>query len=874
MDFTSDLTSFQGSILEANSLYLYTKIKGRGGYETKIKETKQHLIKFIEDKYSNTSDKETKNIFRKFTMFLVLNADLPILEELAAIDELSSVIQTIPSLPKSLIGELLWNQYMEEFIPEIIVFTHPKLSLSLSEVLIENFQYADPRNCFKKLKILVTSCYRFIYRLPFFKDGNNFSTGALQNFHSCLKYFYEPPNRSKLEDLNKDDKYKYIGNNLYAMLLTIKDCINEYTKVQQLNPADFHEVYGLTYNEECLEKSQSELTLAMFPDNLKKIIENCNELLLGTCKELVMEVSVDIFCSWSEFEENGKSMQQRIGELCYKIHTDLCNVSTTSEHPIVNMLKQISYVPVSCEDLINNTDCDTIVSNIKNSADEREQWLKALLKKDKLCENLGIIEQIISNITVYTTDESYKLFNVCVTDIDSYPENKEEIKLLLIKAFQQCADNDKLKILEEHFTNNNFNDDLMSNQFESFSVEVFNKLTTLDNAELTNVLSLFLQCPKKVYVKFFHLAVENKGQTEIMLNILTQLKKFSDYFYTQDTEPCIIISAKEVLDEELQDERLNNYVKLICGLKSAGVIHMNKLLLLIIMPSLHSAVLNKKINSINLQCKLLKEAFTVNELLEYKVPILAMLGQVLDAVRWTITTFTSPGPPTLELLIQLIDSFISFDPVEMKEREKTWLKVKLRNISPLNMYYYRFLWNPPGDSFLEIITGVQTNINMDVDLLTTRISQLLCSTTMQEWYQIWNSLEVFKNERILDIFHDALLMIGMAEKTYRTEITWACMLYCFQNFSLIIRYTYLPSVLDDNMTLRLVNKLIMLENFAEESEIKEFCNTVRPIFAYLGERVNENDNLRSKLNETCNVNVRNKFFLDMLNKIFVKNCKV
>ncbi|VVC95413.1 unnamed protein product [Leptidea sinapis] len=778
MDFTSDLTSFQGSILEANSLYLYTKIKGRGGYETKIKETKQHLIKFIEDKYSNTSDKETKNIFRKFTMFL----------------------------------------------------------------------YADPRNCFNKLKILVTSCYRFIYRLPFFKDGNNFSTGALQNFHSCLKYFYEPPNRSKLEDLNKDDKYKYIGNNLYAMLLTIKDCINEYTKVQQLNPADFHEVYGLTYNEECLEKSQSELTLAMFPDNLKKIIENCNELLLGTCKELVMEVSVDIFCSWSEFEENGKSMQQRIGELCYKIHTDLCNVSTTSEHPIVNMLKQISYVPVSCEDLINNTDCDTIVSNIKNGADEREQWLKALLKKDKLCENLGIIQQIISNITVYTTDESYMLFNVCVTDIDNYPENKEEIKSLLIKAFQQCADTDKLKILEEHFTNNNFNDDLMSNQFESLSVEVFNKLTTLDNAELTNVLSLFLQCPKKVYVKFFHLAVENKGQTEIMLNILTQLKKFSDYFYTQDTEPCIIISAKEVLDEELQDERLNNYVKLICGLKSAGVIHMNKLLLLIIMPSLHSAVLNKKINSINLQCKLLKEAFTANELLEYKVPILAMLGQVLDAVRWTITTFT--------------------------KREKTWLKVKLRNISPLNMYYYRFLWNPPGDSFLEIITGVQTNINMDVDLLTTRISQLLCSTTMQEWYQIWNSLEVFKNERILDIFHDALLMIGMAEKTYRTEITWACMLYCFQNFSLIIRYTYLPSVLDDNMTLRLVNKLIMLENFAEESDIKEFCNTVRPIFAYLGERVNENDNLRSKLNETCNVNVRNKFFLDMLNKIFVKNCKV
>ena len=58
------------------------------------------------------------------------------------------------------------------------------------------------------------------------------------------------------------------------------------------------------------------------------------------------------------------------------------------------------------------------------------------------------------------------------------------------------------------------------------------------------------------------------------------------------------------------------------------------------------------------------------------------------------------------------------------EKESIWLKSKLRNINPLNMYYFRRLWNPPGNTFVEVISGIHIHKDMDMEHLTSWLSQV------------------------------------------------------------------------------------------------------------------------------------------------------
>lgn len=50
--------------------------------------------------------------------------------------------------------------------------------------------------------------------------------------------------------------------------------------------------------------------------------------------------------------------------------------------------------------------------------------------------------------------------------------------------------------------------------------------------------------------------------------------------------------------------------------------------------------------------------------------------------------------------------------------------MKLRNIDPINLYYFRQLWHPPGNTFLEVITGVHIYKDMDIEQLVARLSKV------------------------------------------------------------------------------------------------------------------------------------------------------
>ncbi|XP_047523352.1 uncharacterized protein LOC125061797 isoform X1 [Pieris napi] len=862
MDFTPELVALQGAILSVDNTHPFTKITARGGNEKKLEAIINALQEFLSEKQFDQNLNEIKrDLLRKFAFYLVLNADLEILQELVEIDGVGSVIWTIPTIPKCLLNEMLWKLNMRSSVGEIIIYSNPQLSLQLTELLIDHFKYFHPTQCLKNLQVLVAACYKFIYRLIFFNTTSIELTQAVNNFHTCLKYFYEPPNYRKLEMITKDDKYKYVGNNLYILFETINDCFSEYVKTQTFKLPASYSIYELSYKEESLKNLEAYTIDNCSHKDVKESIENCNIALLDTCKELVKEVSLEIYCAWSEFEEDNKIMQVTVGEMCYKVQTFLLNIPTACEHPVISMLEHISCKPVDCVQIINEIDSETLVHNIINDDDndEKIKWIRATLYRNDLCKDTILIEQLMLNISVLNEEECSKLFKICKAHITDALDVHENVKLLLIDAFQQCSTEKKFELLDEYF-NDSFNDNLVTQNFSQIIIEIFNKLTMSSDTDMSEVLCVFLQSPKQVFTKVFHVAAENNQQTQMMVNLMEYLKQYTNKYYTNETECCILTVAKELMESDMMKEKFLNYIMFLTKLKSADIIPGSKLFLLVIMPCLYNSLLNKNIVGIHMQCKLLLQAYTLNELVEYRAPLMAMLGQVLETVRWKITTFHTMSPLTLHYGIELLSSILDTYSQQIPEKEQYWLKVKLRNIDPLNLYYFRQLWNPPGDTFLEVITGVHIYKEMDVEHLTARLSKVLCSTTPEEWNQIWKDLEIFTKRHLYNIFHEAVLLIAMAESKHRTDKTWSCLMYCFDNFIEITRCHYLKKEMDENQIKDVMEKLILLENFVSD-DIDVYSSKVLPIFTYMAE-----NNDYSSIWNSLSHKIKNKTFSDFINK--------
>ncbi|XP_072935970.1 uncharacterized protein [Epargyreus clarus] len=768
---------------------------------------------------------------RRFALYIVLNSELPVLNELVSTDStIDLLIWTVPTIPKCLMSEMLWRFGMETYVYEIISFSYPQLALEVADALLLNLKYFNPTECVKQLQTLSTACFRTLCRINFFTVEENQLQFGFNNFQKCMTYFCNPPNESKLEQLRKDDLYKYYGNCLHTILSVLQECLDQFNETQTYHLNETVALYSITYKNDINKTDYTPCNCGN--KSVLEILNKCLEDLLDKCMKLVMGINLDIFCAWSEFEEKGVSMQETLGNLCYKVRQRLLN-SDVCEHPVVSMLEQISRKPLNITEVINTTDSSVIVENIKRNDKESSHWLQALIRKDTLHEDPTLLELLNTSFDQLNNDNCYELFQKLV-NIDT---KNEVLKLLKIKAYQGCSTAIKTDLIDIHFTNVRFNNSLECKQFSSMLTEVFNKLAVTPESDLSEVLTVFIQNPRKVYIAIFKSAIENEQQTDLMLKVMIFLNKFSDHYYSKDTEPCLIVVLKNAIDEELDTSvKQDNLIRFISKLKEARIISGPKLLVTIIMPKLHTALVSKNMSDINMQCKLLHQSYSALALLQFRAPMLAMLAQVMAQVRWNISTFDTIAPTTLKLVIDLQTSLMDTYKGNIPGKQVSWLKSKVKELDPLNMYYYRQLWDPPGNTFVEIISGIHIHKNMDSEMLTLWLAKVLCSTTSEEWDSIWESLKDFGDVRILDFFHSALLSVLSTEKSYHTNVTWSCLLYCYGNFVKCIRYKFFKEPLSSSHVTIVTNKLLTVIKSVQEDKIDELGTVLMPLFAYISQK--------------------------------------
>ncbi|CAH1643423.1 unnamed protein product [Spodoptera littoralis] len=849
MDFTPELSAFEGLIISLNHTNSFSRITSKGGNEEKVRSIIESMTRFLKnEKYINENGVIDTMVSktRKFAMYIVLNSDLKSIQELAEMEGVFLVIQSIPNIPQYLMCEMLWNLCMEDFVYEIITYCYPPLAVEVAESFAENYKYSDPTKDLKKLHNLSVAIYSLICRLHCFKfDKATFSKLLVTSYETllkCLKYFTNPPNNHLIELLTNDELYKFHGKSFKTILLLIYECFSCFTR--EVNSSWCNDIYRSTYKGSCFKFNPPTNKVCDCPDkDVRNCLMTCNVMLLDIFQQVVMGVSIDIFCAWSEFEDDGKSMQQVIGELCHKVRTKLLQVNGMSEHPVVDMVQQMARKPAVINDIINVTDANVIIQNIYSNSEDRASWIHALVHKEFLCQHLELINFIETNLREFDNEECVKLYRMFTNYAKSNTTNREHVIPASIKIFRRCSISDKHKLLKEHFSENQFHDTSEGEHYNNFVTEMFNKFIADTDSEFKEVLDAFLLNPKEVYTKIFVLAEENAQLTNAMLKVMDLLRDYSNYYYVTETEPCIISIIKKIIDESLDsDSKQDNIVKFLSGLKISNLLPGTKLLLLIIMPHMHKALLNKDIGKIHVQMQLLNEAYTIRELLEYRAPMLAMLSQVMEVVRWgNIKAFVPKASSTLQLTLSFQKALIETYDTVIPNDEGDWLRIRLKrkNMQPQNNFYFRKLLGGQGSNFFQAVSGMQVDKDTKRSEISIWATQILSSGTLDEWCVVWDNLTRHINDiDVLCIFHEALRMIAKAVEGTRTPATRACLFYCIQNLVYIIRYKFFKVPLTDRHVISTAFSLSKLLADTNVEDIDEIGSRLMPLFAYLVEKKN------------------------------------
>ncbi|XP_021183895.3 uncharacterized protein LOC110371817 [Helicoverpa armigera] len=850
MDFTPELSAFQGLIVSVDHSHCFSRLTSRGGNEEKLQLVLESISKFLRNENYVNEDGVIDTMvtkIRKFALYIVLNSDLKALREIAELEGVFLVIQSIPVIPRYLMCEMLWNLYMENFACEMVTYCYPFLAVEIAGAFVENYKYYNPTKGLKKLRNLSAACYKLICRLHCFQFDSTIFNKLLktcyETLQKCLKYFPKPPNSHRLNILSKDELYFYKGECLEIFLLLVHECFSYFT--QEVNSSCSFDIYRSTYKAGCFKDNPPTIKVCECPNNIvSECVNNCNILLLDVFQELVMDVNVDIFCAWSEFEVNHINMQQSIGELCHKVRTELINISSVAEHPVVSMIQQMARKPEVISDIINLTEADVIVQKINSNIEEKLSWIHALVNKEQLCQHVDLISVIDTHIDMFDEQECLKLYHTFTNYSKNSINNREIVTKMSIKLFEHCSVSDKHKLLKEHFSDSQFHDLSDDELFHSTLNEMFNKFVAVPEADYTEVLNVFLQNPRQVFNKIFILAEENTQLTNTMLKIMQMLKDYANYYYVAETDPCIITTIKTNLDEVSESEMKQiNLVKFLSGLKLNNIIPGTKLLLLIIMPHMHKALLHKDNNKIHVQIHLLNEAYTIQELLEYRAPMLAMLSQVLEVVRWgNINEFVPKASSTLQLALNFQKSLIETYDNGIPNDEGDWLRIRLKrkNMQPLNNYYFRKLLGGQSSNFFQSVSGMQVDKDSSRSIITVWVAEIISSATLEEWCVVWDNLtRHIPDVEILYSFYEAVQMIGMSVEDTRTAATRACLYYCIQNLVYIIRYKFFQGrSLTDR---RVVCVMYSLSKFLQDTnieDVEEIGSRLMPLFAFLVEKKN------------------------------------
>ncbi|XP_077289395.1 uncharacterized protein LOC143913455 [Arctopsyche grandis] len=844
MDFDSELTQIQGALVRADSVTPFKNLLEKDDHEA-VKSVVDVLYQILsEKKYLNEDGVclEYNEVLRRINLFLILNCDLKIIDELVDNDDLGHLIWVTPTIPKYLLINLIWGLHLNTFYCEAIRYCRPKLSLELLRIVTQNIKkHHNLEKSIEYTRSVIPAIYGATNRLLTRKEAFEkfILNGYYESLYELIKKFGNSSTRPNKDKWSTNRLLFHAGKTLLHLLQMAIDCFNIFLNKPEKVMSKDYDLYFLTYDTSRTEKMHDVDSI------INSLFLKFNDVIFSTITEVVKAVNVDVYCSWSEHPFNNDphtTLQKVIGESAYNLYNILIS-DCRFNSDVASLLLPISLRPVELADIIKDADRLTMLQKSKEPLAQQKEWLTALSRKEYLFSDIECMDCVCSNAELLTDNVRRELFekgiDFFVTSGTS--EHNNSAKNLTLTCFTLFNIEYKRITLWNVFADKPLGSWLEAEDFDVKFIEVLNKFTTV-NEEMTSVfLDFFVQSPYKLYTKVLERCAKNSHA----LHLLDVLEIFRDMYSIMfvDFHPdmknvlevsginlLVLYALKEIqLDRITTDVEKFSFEQMIQEIVQRNIIPVKVVVTHYLMKEIDNLLLIRGCQYCLLFVRCLRTLFEAKLLVSDVGPILVRLGQILETSRWNLSDYTSSAVElvhtTIEFQKKLLRHFI--ETYVPSSKEYVWVTMNLKFLSPINFFYYQEIL--PLRVYKPLI---ETSYSCKV--LSFNLCYLLPRSTLDEWKSIYTLLNTVKSGvSLFQIFCDTLIFISSTAARLNSTTAYACLEYCCFNLAVVLKDMVLPLNSEEDKEKVLCEFVNFVNSLPIEAQNRSFYSFFIPISALL-----------------------------------------
>ncbi|XP_065171157.1 LOW QUALITY PROTEIN: uncharacterized protein [Atheta coriaria] len=730
MELTQDLIAIQNIIGECErQVGTLAEIKHKGGNESKIELVVNKIKQFLLSK-SYITDPPNLHMrnnasLEKIILFLILNTKLND-DTLANIKEYSHLINIMPKCSKF----LLINIAIETELIDIYGKVAIKLPL---QIVSELFEAANDT----------------------FINGHGGKT--LKNVNIIVSTLIEKVNSTDIQDNHVFDNIRNINNIIVKLLMYL----SVHPSISLTNATDTERDLHIGYT---LHKLFKMLLL------VNEVHMGCGKIvdaLVMTTSIVMKQVTVNVFCTWAEIEEDDLPFQYAIGTEAYRVVEKYAKVKPAAE--LISLLTCMAKKPKSLSEIISGASVTSIVNHINDADEHQRRWFAALVRKSDIFDIPTSRECLQRWSALCTLDEVLSILELAMS-------KDESCKRLAIK----CAAHLSVPNLSTLIARSFWIDQPWKTYIELTSVQpqltlLLNKMQNGCNEELIrNIQLLLLENPQEVIEILFRECIK----TEVYVKWLEDVFRAIKNVISMNFIPLMKLEQIIKTLDELKENEQSSITQLMHMLIRTECTEVNHLFTYVFKPLILSAQDNNENLDVILQILKSLPVESLNETHKEELAIELINNLEKHRVKYSDFCARKIGICTssTSLLTQISGSFEDMNEVHKSELNK------------LNSYY---LTLTGANSYQSLLNYVFPNFVIDsYGQQISKLLKMLSRCVTQEWLQITEEVATTLGmQKAAESLTDVLILICEVTNTQGADNkpVFTALSYYLSNYGICIQ---------------------------------------------------------------------------------------
>lgn len=576
---------------------------------------------------------------------------------------------------------------LNEYYYDFLKYSPCWMVLEFLEETFNSLKYGKPYDILIQLENIVQSIYINICRMDYRKTSNetdtkNYLSAFQEHAQIILLEFHTATDEALFK--KKTERYKFFGYTMRSLIGLILNCFALYKNKPKFQVDKKFNIFKLVAEKEPEVDNHSDLYSSEVDSCLKLI----NLALLNTLQSCVMDVTIDMWVDWVEYDAPGKefdgetTLQKIIGEMAYKL-TKLINENECFQHDVVKQLETLASKPKELQEIIKEATIGTLLTKIE--CDESKLlWFNELLERGEcVYGNLECLDAIFDNIDFLTID-SVKTIIQEYKKCELQEEELEKTHEILQKSFEKFDKQDLLKLcsdLLELYGAEEFHLDYEEDDLVLENINFQNRFTEAILTE--NYATIIIKNPKFFYKRLLAGYEDNdQKQNEIIIQILKETRQLNQFFIQKYLEDSICGLSKP-------DSKVPQF---LAAIFKENLIERQIFMKEILVKQMGEALKNENYELILILVSTLKCLIGKMNAESSLVPLLVVvLSTVLDQCRWDLIKYTQLLDSIVETTIFVLQELIKIVNVNGTLEDKKWILEKVKDCKSLTKYYYHKL---------------------------------------------------------------------------------------------------------------------------------------------------------------------------------------